>query len=377
MSEHDEFERILELINEAMLDETRWPVASALIDEVCGLVGNGLFVFGAGQDLRVRSAGIFCRGHRREDLERDYLEHYHPTDEGVPRFRHLPLDRLTHISDLYGQEERRTSRTLNEFLPRVGARNGLSVRLRGMEGRSHIAWVLGDPVTGGRWRSSQVAMIGRICPHVRQFVVVRQAVEDADARCTSLGELLNSTGIGVVQLDRRGRIVEVNDFAFRLLEAGDGLVDREGFLQARSSDDNARLERLVAQALPDVGRASGASMTVRRSSAVLPCIVHVKPMTVRESGFRVSSPGALVLVTEPGLQFALDPLLVAAVLGLTPTESRLAVWLAQGKTVSEVARMTERQVSSVHWHLRQIYRKRGISRQADLVRLVLSVRDLG
>ena len=44
MSEQDAFDRILAAAHDAMLDETRWPATSALIDEACGLTGNGLMV---------------------------------------------------------------------------------------------------------------------------------------------------------------------------------------------------------------------------------------------------------------------------------------------------------------------------------------------
>ncbi len=67
---------------------------------------------------------------------------------------------------------------------------------------------------------------------------------------------------------------------------------------------------------------------------------------------------------------------MASALGLTPTESRLAVMLAAGHTVREIAAATGRKDRSVHWHLQQIFRKQGIGRQADLVRRVLSLQSL-
>ena len=51
----------------------------------------------------------------------------------------------------------------------------------------------------------------------------------------------------------------------------------------------------------------------------------------------------------------------------------MAVWLAEGRTVREIAAETRRQESSVRWLIKQVYNKQGISRQADLVRLVLSL----
>ncbi|MYF05244.1 MAG: helix-turn-helix transcriptional regulator [Holophagales bacterium] len=67
--------------------------------------------------------------------------------------------------------------------------------------------------------------------------------------------------------------------------------------------------------------------------------------------------------------------MIREALGLTPAQGRVAVWLAEGRTVREIAEATDSKEASVYWHVRQIYNRMGISRQADLVRLVLSVPD--
>ena len=64
---------------------------------------------------------------------------------------------------------------------------------------------------------------------------------------------------------------------------------------------------------------------------------------------------------------------MATALGLTPAESQLAVELAEGKTVREIAVATGRTANTLYWHLKRIYQKLGISRQVDLVRRVLLV----
>ena len=91
MSGHDAFERILTSLHEAMFGDVHWPTTTALIDEACGLTSNALLVGeGPKDDLRVLFVGLYDRGQRREDLERKYLEVYHPIDERVPRLRQLP-----------------------------------------------------------------------------------------------------------------------------------------------------------------------------------------------------------------------------------------------------------------------------------------------
>ena len=63
-------------------------------------------------------------------------------------------------------------------------------------------------------------------------------------------------------------------------------------------------------------------------------------------------------------------------LGLTPAESRVAVEPAEGKSVQEMAEAAGHTKDAVYSHLKQIYQKLHISRQADLVRLVLSIAEL-
>ena len=182
MSDQEAFERIVTSLYDAMLDDTRWAAASALIDEACGLTGNGLMVGdGPKDDVRALFVGLYYRGQRREDLEREYLENYHPTDERVPRFRQLPDGRLVHVKDLYSAEELKTSPAYNEAMLRGRQQDGLNVRLDGPDG-SHITLGLGDPVDSDGWGSSRIAMVQGLLPHIRQFVRVR-----ADANAATAG----------------------------------------------------------------------------------------------------------------------------------------------------------------------------------------------
>ena len=378
MNHPDAFERILRSLHDAMLDETRWPATSALIDAACGLTGNGLMVAeGPPDDIRALFIGLYSRGQRRADLEREYLENYHSIDERVPRFRQLPVRRLVHINDLYTAEELKTSPTYNELLGRAGMQDGLNVRLPGLDG-SHIGWGLNDPVDRDGWGSSRITMVQELLPHIQQFVRVRQALVRAEARHTTLAALLDNPRIGVLELDRRGRIMAGNDRAGRILRRGDGLLDQDRMLRARWPADQARLERLVGNALPDTGTVPvSGSMVIRRSSVVAPFVVHVKPAGVPRADHGARHVAVLVLIVEPGRQHRINPGLVAATLELTPGETQVALGLAEGMSVGEMADATGHSKAAIYWHLQRIYQKHSISRQAELVRLVLSVAEIG
>ena len=376
MSDQDAFEHILAALHEAMLDETLWPATSALIDEACGLQGNALVVVeGLPDDVRLVSAGLYYRGERRADLEHEYIERYHHIDESIPRFRQLPDGALAHTPALYTAEELKTSRAYNEAMRRLRGQNGLKVRLDGPD-VSHIAWAIADPIGPDGWEASQLALLKGLLPHLRQFVRVQQTLVNAEALGASITDLLDTSRIGVIHLDRRGQIVAANDRARGILRHGDGLVDRQGQLSARQPADHRRLERLLAAALPSTGAVSG-SMLLHHSTVAPSFVVHVKPVSTRRMDFGARRVAALVLLVEPGTTPRIDPEVVAAALGLTPIESQIAARLAEGRTVREIAAATGRTPSAVYWHLKQSYQKLGIGRQADLVRVVLSVAGFG
>jgi DNA-binding CsgD family transcriptional regulator/PAS domain-containing protein len=377
MGDQDAFERILTSLYDAMLDDSYWPATSTLIDEACGMQGNALLVGeGPKTDIRVHFVGMYSRGERWEDAEREYLEVYHPIDEHVPRLRQLPDSRVVPLTELYTAEELQTSRTYNEFFHRCGAQNGLNVRLDGPAG-SYISWVTGDSVTPDGWDSAQLTMIERLLPHIRQFVRVRQTLVSAEALGASVTELLNTPRLGVIYLDQRGRIVVANDRARAILRRDDGLTDRGGLLCARDPADHTRLERLLAGALPTAGVAAvSGSTTVRRAAVLLPFVVHVKPVVGRQPDFGASRVAALVLLVEPGRQPRIAADLVAATLGFTPAESHVAVWLAEGQSLREIARETGRTEAAIRYHLHHMYQKHGLAGQADLIRLVLSLAEL-
>ena len=377
MSDQVVFDRTLASLHDAMFDDTRWPATSALIDEACGLTGNTILIGeGPKADIRVECIGLYYRGQRRTDLERWYLEEYHPIDERIPRFRQLPDSRLVPIKDLYTDEELKSSPVFNEALFRGNYQNGLNVRLDVGDG-CYMSWALADPLVRHGWAPSQTSMVKRLLPHLRQYVRVRQALMRARAIETTAAALLENRHIGVIHLDRRGRVLSANDRGRHILRDSDGLLDRDGVLRAFSPGDQPRLDRLVTAALPTDGKvAVSGSMPLRRAGGLPPLAVHIRPMSVPQPDYGVRRVAALVLLIEPARPRLVNPGLVAEVLGLTAGESQMAVWLAEGKSVDEIARATGRTKNTIYWHLKQTYQKLYISRQADLVRLVLSVAEL-
>ena len=372
------FERLVAVLGEAMLDDTRWPEAARLIEDVCGTKGSAL-VFGQrypDDTTQVFLARFFHRGERRQDWEAEYYRVYHPLDERAPRIGRAPAGRIFHVSELYTDEEKKTSPTYNEAMLHGHNQNGLNVRLDG-PGGSNVIWTFADPTAKSGWESGQIERVETLLPHLRHYVQVRAALADAGVLGATLNSLLDTGRLALIQLDRQKRIVEANDRARGLLLEQDGLSDRAASLQAATPGDNRRLQDLLAEALPvAAGQGQSGSMTLRRPSLLPRLILHVTPVTNREAGYRSQRVAALVLVVDPADRVRIDPALVQSVLGLSPAETEIAVLLAQGRTLRQIAQTTGRGYNTVRTHLTHTFSKLGVSRQFEVAQLVLALSSL-
>ena len=378
MNREDEFEDIVAGLNAAMLDDARWPEASALIDEAFRAKGN-MLVFGYERPegkVEIFLAKAYARGVDRSDWRREYFRDHYPEDRSLSRIMTLPAAKIVPKATLFDEQELKTSRLYNEALVRNRGQKGLIVRLNG-SGGSRIVWGIGDPIDADGWSSSQLDTIARVLPHIRQYVRVRSALADARALGASATELLGNARAGVVQLDMRGGIVAANDRAREVLRRNDGLSDPSGALRAASPDDNDRLQDLLARALPRFGgQGASGSMLVRRPSMLPSFALHATPVTSGAADHRSRGVAALVLIVDPVDRARVDPGLVEAVLGLTPAEARIAVLLAEGRTARQIAAAAGREYSTVRTHLKHMFAKLGVSRQVEVVQLVLALSSL-
>ena len=375
MAAEDKFELVLENLYKAALADVEWVSAAALINDMIQTTGHSLTYADLcqGVEPKIHLARFFIGTQRREDLEQLYFRDYYWRDEAIPRLYGLGDGELAHKSDLYTDQEKKTSAAYNEFRRANRTQNGLFMALDGLDGCA-VAWSFGDSTEREGWGHDQIQAIKRLAPHIRQFARVRRAMADAQALGASLAELLENGRAGFIQLDRRGRILEANDRARDILLKRDGLRDEEGVLAAEIQGEDAELQRLLAHALPLYGvQGAGGSMKITRRKAQAPLVLEIHPVRKMGTDYRGWPVGALVLVVDPAARPRVDPAVAAEALGLTGMESRVAVLLAEGMTVRDVAAAMGRGESTIRSHVKHMFAKHGLSRQADLVRLVLAV----
>ncbi len=174
---------------------------------------------------------------------------------------------------------------------------------------------------------------------------------------------LDRLAIGVVLLDAKGGVVHANPIARRLSdEAGIVLGGRI----AIGGEDGRKLTALIAALISDEGMAPTG---LRLGDG---CHLMIVGMSLPTRAHHDEAVAMLILSGAEG-QLPLDNTTLGQLFDLTPMEAQVAHLLAEGLRRSQIADRLTISGTTVAFHLRNIFAKTGVQRQAELVALILSV----
>jgi len=182
--------------------------------------------------------------------------------------------------------------------------------------------------------------------------------------------VLDALPQGLIFTDASRRALWWNRYAEALLSSHDGIwLDSQGLRTACPADAD-RLDGLIRQAAGANAPASGAAMSISRRSMRRPYAVLVCP--VRRGATSIENAAVAILISDPERQPRTSPERLAAQFRLSPAEARVAAALTEGKSPESAAEELSLAQATVRAHIRSLLIKTSTSRQADLVRVLLS-----
>jgi len=355
------------LVHDAALDGEAWPGALSAIAEACGAVGAAYLVY----DKRAERIDRISLAGASVGLESAYIAHFAPLDPFRPILSAAKTDgEWVWLSECLPDVVGRGDPWYDDFLGRARIGNVLGTRV--LDSPTHVAVVGIHRETGHAPRidldaAALHALTGTLC---------RAAALEQDLRALgqerSIGLLaLDGIPAGVIVIDGDGRVRWLNRAAEDLLQQDDGLMSRDGRLQAARPAESAKLARLIAGAVGGAkSPASAGGMLVARRRGRPWLSLSVTPLGPRTSG--LDEPLALILVSDPAAR-VLSEAALAELFGLSPAERRLAAALMSGQTLTQCAVGFGVEISTVRTQLRAILEKVGVSRQTDLLRVLAGV----
>jgi PAS domain S-box-containing protein len=204
------------------------------------------------------------------------------------------------------------------------------------------------------------------------FVVVLRDLSQGQGAAA----MLNTLAAGVLAVDAGRNLLRGNSVGDRLLAAADALRLNEGRITCARPQDDAELERAIAQV---IAQSDGTGDEVRfvqveRPGGKRPLAVLVGRLPADLASGQ--PPAAVLYVRDPEATLTVPAELLIRAFRLSPAESRVVAELVGGKSPQEVAVELELSLNTVRNHLKQAFRKTGTSRQSELVSLVLGTTAL-
>ena len=187
--------------------------------------------------------------------------------------------------------------------------------------------------------------------------------------------VMDRLSVGVVILDEAGRVVRCSSAAEAALAARDGIQLQAGRLRAAAPREDRDLQAAIRAVLQpgEAGvRPASRGLSLSRPSGSRNLGVIVQPVPAGGGPGLAASARVAVYVRDPEASAEVEGELVRQLFDLTPAEAAVARRLAAGLSLEDAASSLDISRNTARAHLRSIFSKSGITRQTELVRLMLN-----
>jgi len=353
-------------IFDAVVDEGQTSAALEAVAKFVGVSGAGSVMLNkfTGQISSAAWWGSFT------GRPADYVSHYGKIDPSRALWdKAAASGRLLRVSESLPPSVLRHDEWYNEWLLAGGVCDILGTTLYESPSRKiscGLYRAIGDVDPSPR----DAERLQALMPLLQNAARLRVWLIDAGYRSVLGSGRLQHLARGAILTDAGGRVVEANQAAERILRLGDGLTIRDGQICARRNFETTKLACLIASAAGSGRGLSAGCMLVTRDGGRPSYVIRVGPVSAGEAGYDL--PMAVVLVSVPNDNRVSEGEL-AELYGLSPAESRVAIALAQGKRLTELAAEWGLQITTLRTQLSSILKKCEVERQSDLVRIVSSI----
>jgi integral membrane sensor domain MASE1/DNA-binding CsgD family transcriptional regulator len=202
----------------------------------------------------------------------------------------------------------------------------------------------------------------------RQTMAIANVLGLTTMRSQALESTLDALTFGVYLTDRHGQIIYMNRTAERQVDTGNVIRIANSRLVSTNHVANIELAKAIDSAIGDEAElVSGNLSTALPGQDDAGLIATVLPLARGDvSGM------AAIFVRDTSLSSTIPGEALAELYGLTRSELRVLLEMAEGACVKEASRKLQISETTAKTHLQHIYAKTNTSKQTDLMRLIMS-----
>ncbi len=361
-------QKLIASIYDAALSPELWPEVLGAVAAAVGAVGVGYIVC----DKRTGRVDWVTLTGPSADKTADYARYYAAFDAYRPILDAAPSATWVRLAECLPDSALRRNAWYNEYVLGCGIADIVGARLFDTDSHSAVfgiqTAIRRPPLT-----AADLRQLDELFPTVAKAARLQHDLAGLATKSAVARAALDQLAAGVIVSDGSGRIIEMNRAAEQILRVDDGLTARNGQVCARRVFEAGKLARLIAAAAAPKTTVSAGRMLVARHSGKASYVLTVVP--IRGVGALERGPLALILVVDQE-QPDVSAHDLSDLFGLTRAESRLAAALMDGRKLHDIAAGSGLKITTLRTQLRSVLKKVGVQRQADLARVLSTVRGV-
>lgn len=356
--------RIIQSFATAALDPAEWWPALNLMSDEMGSASSALEL----ADLNTGAASINCTFPMDDHLIQQYEERVYHINPRVQRARRSPVGVLLDDRTLLVDGDPHMAEFM-DWLGKTPNRYLVGAKLYGLGGHeiyfgSYFSASHGAPQA---WHEKVHQLV---IPHLVNVVAVGKVLSENALKNVLLTQSHLETGRPFALLDRAGRLLECSA-GFEAILASRKILDvRNRSLVSVHPEHRAVLDIFLSSAFGR-RRLIEPPTPIRLAAPDSPrgLILRALPVPAGRDFFDLFRPAAVVTITDLDQPYHSRRRELEILYDLTPREAEIASLVSGGHAPEEAAESLRISTHTVRQHLKSVFGKLGVSRQAELVSL--------
>ena len=359
-------DRLVDRIYDCTIDSSNWPI---VLQECCRFVGGvSANLFTQYADGEIGHAYTF---NENVQYTRSYRDTYRFINPLFPDMTLLRSGQVVTVGDLMPWD----SFSITPFFQEWVAPQQLSDIVAANVGRVQGASTLISIRRGHRDEpagAQQVRRLARLVPHLQRTISVERAMQQHQAAGLALEGVLEAMPQAAFLLDAELRVLFANVAGEASLSSRRVVRLFRGSLGFCQSGPDEALKASVAAAVDSIPFAPIAPIVVD-DTIWLSQVLQLASGARAEAAYKRNAV-ALLLIRTAGFDARPSLLALGQAYGLTPAEVRVFATALEFESSESVAQKLGVSVSTVKTHLRALYAKVGVHRQAALLKVLIKFR---
>lgn len=225
----------------------------------------------------------------------------------------------------------------------------------------------------GAFDAATLSTLEILTPHFARAMRIQKEFHRLRVENYQLNNVLSRVMMGVVIVNEQRELVYCNPVAEQVLTSNPTLKVRGRALSAYSNAETAALNQAIDELMFEP-RSVSKSLGLSHPEKASPLAVTLTNTGANEALENLILPAKAVTLylTDPNMAMHIRHESLMETYQLTQAEAKVAIMVANGMALKDIAEHNQVSVLTVRTQLRHVFDKMGVNRQQDIVKLLLS-----